>query len=673
MPLRCLLFSSDEARTAPIRQVLTELGVEAEHCQNPVDAVERVTTQLFQIVITDWQDQPEAAFLLKTARDLKAAARPLTLAIVSEENRPHALQAGANSVLLNPIRPEQVRDTMSTAIQLLRSKLQTAAPASAKPPLQPGTIAAAGLGTAAAAPAPAFAIPAPEKLRAGDFMQSPTSKPGAQFDTESEIRDSIEASSEPVDSLTDLEPMAASVQDIPEATPQRQDPRQDPLTGWAALQARLTKSAPAAAAAPAPAREAAAQNELLSYEATPSFAPPAAASEEQKFPAQAKEQPDIRTKVAVISRTSAEHDSSDFAPAPAAPRAKRGKIYVLALALVSVALVAVPRTRERIREFSRTGARAALRWLNPPPAPLPQTVTQHDSFGQPDDEYKLPATGNIPDSTTDPSKIEVVPVVDPTAKPDKSAASSGSQSQTAGAQPPAGEQPPTPVQNAPADQNSPASASAPQNPAVAAPNVAAPSVAAPSNPPAAAAGDRPANPTPDAPANVSALAPVQPASSQLPAPVAQHQAQPASPGPARNSSPSSHAPASEMAGIPSSLKSQIASTTPEMSGANPDGAAGSSIEPVKMPESAVRALLAQAPDPEYPAAAQASGQQGGVVLQVLIGPDGAVQDAKFMQGSFVFARAAIDAVKQWRFKPYSMNGRAVSVQSVITLNFKPPA
>jgi outer membrane biosynthesis protein TonB len=44
-----------------------------------------------------------------------------------------------------------------------------------------------------------------------------------------------------------------------------------------------------------------------------------------------------------------------------------------------------------------------------------------------------------------------------------------------------------------------------------------------------------------------------------------------------------------------------------------------------------------------------------------------------MQGSLVFARAAIDAVTQWHFKPYSMNGRPVSVQSVITLSFKPPA
>ena len=99
----------------------------------------------------------------------------------------------------------------------------------------------------------------------------------------------------------------------------------------------------------------------------------------------------------------------------------------------------------------------------------------------------------------------------------------------------------------------------------------------------------------------------------------------------------------------------------------------SSIEPVTLPESAVRDLLTQPVDPEYPAAARASGQRGSVVLQVFIGRDGTVQEAKFLQGSLVFARAAIDAVKQWHFRPYSMNGRPVSVQSVITLKFQPPA
>ena len=525
---------------------------------------------------------------------------------------------------------------------------------------------AAGPGSAGAAPAPALAGQAPGKLRAGEFLHSPSSTPSAQFDTESEVPKSIEASPTEVDPLTDLEPMAAAVEDIPEAKPEPQEP----LTGWAALQARLTKSAPA------PPKEAVAKNELISYEDTVSYAAPAAASEDQKIPTQSQEQPEIEKRFASVIRTPemADAESFDLAPMAAAPRPKRGKTYLLALVLVSVALVAVPRTRERLRALAGIGARAALRWLNPPPAPLPQTVAQHDSFGQPDDEYKLPATGNIPDSTTDPSQIQVVPVVDPTAKPDKSSLSSGSPAQTStGAQPPDGEQSAASAgQNAAADQNPPVSTANSQNQVVAAPTVAAPAVSAAINPATAASGNGTAS-QPTATTTATTVPPPPSSPPQPPTPAAQPaQAQPTSPAPVRNSSPP-HVPASEMAGIPSSLKSQIASTTPEMSGAKPEDSATSSIEPVNLPESAVRGLLIRGADPEYPEAAKAGGQQGSVVLQVLIGADGAVQDAKFMQGSFVFARAAIDAVKQWHFKPYSANGRVVSVRSVITLDFKPPA
>src|SRR5580692_5421388 len=151
MPLRCLLFSSHEEMVQPIWQVLADLGIEGEYCQSAVDAVEKVTTQLFQIVITDWDDQPEAGFLLKTARDLKAAHRPLTLAIVSDDARlPEALRAGANSVLVKPIRSEQVRDTMSTACELLRAKQQPGMPTARKE--APETIALAAAASAGVAP-----------------------------------------------------------------------------------------------------------------------------------------------------------------------------------------------------------------------------------------------------------------------------------------------------------------------------------------------------------------------------------------------------------------------------------------------------------------------------------------------------------------------------------------
>src|SRR4030081_1709963 len=130
MTLRCLLFSSDEGTAPPICQALAGLGIEAEYCAVAVEAVAKVTTQPFQIVIVDWDNQPEAGLLLNTARQRKAAERPLTLALVSNDaNVPQALQAGANSILRKPIQPIQVRETLTTARDLLRSRVDSAAPA----------------------------------------------------------------------------------------------------------------------------------------------------------------------------------------------------------------------------------------------------------------------------------------------------------------------------------------------------------------------------------------------------------------------------------------------------------------------------------------------------------------------------------------------------------------
>jgi len=108
--------------------------------------------------------------------------------------------------------------------------------------------------------------------------------------------------------------------------------------------------------------------------------------------------------------------------------------------------------------------------------------------------------------------------------------------------------------------------------------------------------------------------------------------------------------------------------TPDASGNKPPETALPSIEPVSVSEAAARALLTDQPAIAYPPNAKG---QATVVLQVLVGRDGTVQDAKFLQGSLAFARTAIDGVKLWKFKPYTMNGRAVSVQTLVTLSFKP--
>jgi TonB family protein len=663
MALRCLLFSSNEEMVQPIWQVLTDLGIEGEYCKSGVDAVEKVTTQPFQIVITDWEDQPEAAFLLKTARELKAAQRPLTLAIVNDDGRlPEALQAGANSVLVKPIQPEQVRDTMSTACELLRAKLQPATSQTAQPAAQrmaPETTAMAAAASAGAVSVPAFVTQAPEKtFRAGEFLQSPGAAPGQQFDTESEVQKSLDqAAGAEVDALTELEPTAAAVEDAAEDAAAEPPARQEALTGWASLQARLMKTAP-----PPPAEDAPVKNELLSYGETTSSGVPAAGSHEEagKNSAKKEQPPESGPEAALFAYIGEPKES----PEPVAePRPKGGRVMLVGMLVTCVVLVAVPGTRQRLPIFYRNVVRAARSWLNPPPAPLPQAVALHDSFGQSGDEYKLPVAGNIPDATTDPSQIRVLPVVDPTAKPEKGSEANG------------GQTPAATGENVPTDQNQ--TGSSQTGSIQAGSNQAGPSQSGQvqagesevKDPVPTSVGNAPGNPAGVVPGPAASAAPAQEN-----APVVETAAP--QPRPAAAAVQSAAPPvvsAGNSSGIPSSLKSQIASSTPENSGAMPSEAAMSSIEPVKLPESVAWGLLAQPVDPVYPDAAKAGGQRGSVVLQVLIGRDGTVQDAKFLQGSLVFARAAIDAVKQWRFKPYSMNGRAVSVQSVITLNFKPPA
>jgi TonB family protein len=96
-------------------------------------------------------------------------------------------------------------------------------------------------------------------------------------------------------------------------------------------------------------------------------------------------------------------------------------------------------------------------------------------------------------------------------------------------------------------------------------------------------------------------------------------------------------------------------------------------EPVAISEQEQRALLVHSVDPQYPAEAAGQKLHGPVVLQALIGRDGAVEDLKIVRGYFILGRAAIAAVKQWRFQPYNLNGHAAATQTQLTINFNGPA
>jgi TonB family protein len=77
-------------------------------------------------------------------------------------------------------------------------------------------------------------------------------------------------------------------------------------------------------------------------------------------------------------------------------------------------------------------------------------------------------------------------------------------------------------------------------------------------------------------------------------------------------------------------------------------------------------------EPEYPEEARQQGIAGAVVLEVRISVEGRVKDVRLVSGAPQLARAATDAVKQWRFQPRTSQGRPAEAQTQVTLNFKLP-
>ena len=81
-------------------------------------------------------------------------------------------------------------------------------------------------------------------------------------------------------------------------------------------------------------------------------------------------------------------------------------------------------------------------------------------------------------------------------------------------------------------------------------------------------------------------------------------------------------------------------------------------------------LLIKRVQPKYPQAALAAHTQGAVQIQASINKEGSVVNLKVLSGDLVLAHAALEAVRQWRYKPYYLDGQPVEIETQITINFK---
>ena len=79
--------------------------------------------------------------------------------------------------------------------------------------------------------------------------------------------------------------------------------------------------------------------------------------------------------------------------------------------------------------------------------------------------------------------------------------------------------------------------------------------------------------------------------------------------------------------------------------------------------------LVYKPQPAYPPSARSMRIQGPVVLRAIISKSGAIENLQVLSGHPLLVKAAIEAVSQWRYRPYVLNGEPVEVETRVIVNF----
>jgi len=112
-------------------------------------------------------------------------------------------------------------------------------------------------------------------------------------------------------------------------------------------------------------------------------------------------------------------------------------------------------------------------------------------------------------------------------------------------------------------------------------------------------------------------------------------------------------------GVPGSIGNQIAIIPPPPP---------RPVHPLRVSQMAEGSLVYRV-QPSYPALARAARIQGEVRLRAIISKTGAIENLVVIGGHAMLVAAAVEAVRQWRYRPYMLNGEPVEVETEITVNF----
>src|SRR6201997_3274869 len=118
-------------------------------------------------------------------------------------------------------------------------------------------------------------------------------------------------------------------------------------------------------------------------------------------------------------------------------------------------------------------------------------------------------------------------------------------------------------------------------------------------------------------------------------------------------------PGGAMGGVLGSVMSSVPTAVPKV--ATP--------QRVRVSQGVSQGLRIHMVQPTYPPLARQARIQGIVVLEALIGKDGSIQNLHVVSGHPMLTNSALEAVKEWKYKPYYLNGEPVEVETTINVNF----
>ena len=644
MATRAFLLSGDEKAVHAITQILDELEVSFEHSSDAPFTLKRLGAQRFDLLVVDCDNSQTATQVFNSARSSALNKAAIAIAIVEgKAGVPNAFRLGASLVLTKPVSLEQVRNTLRTGIGMTRKDgpesrpAVTQIPAAQAPSIAPTTLPSHPVTPVVPAPTPISVVPPVLPSIPAPVPPAPMVAPAPIASAHSAPVVSGPAPVKPAPVET---PVPHSVLQLPTAPvasgPEPPAPALKPLSPVPVEQKSVTALVPPAAKPAVPDLS----SLLASLPAsTPTPVTPlptslgSAAAAAAPAPARSESFSSLLAQPAkdVAAKEPEAKLFPDSEPAPleslhetditdADDSAQSLRAHAVpAFGGLSKQPFAGIETSKR----SYTGL-IAVGFLVVLAAGLTAAWYLKPQFRNVVLWEYAQATQRIAawrgHSTPVPAAKPTVPAPQPASAPQPQSASS---------------QPSTPPPSIPADGQTPPS------PANNAANSATPAVPAPAS------------------VNTAATAPSS---------AARAAAVPASPAtPDKTAKPVTESAKPEAAARPYASSAPASAT--KSPAAQAQGPAGELYE---VPEDYADDQVIHRVRPIYPRQARAKKLQGTVVLQAIVDKQGKVNSLQLVSGDPVLAQAAADAVKQWRYKPYSHNGDPADFQTRVTVDFHQP-